>query len=207
MSRDITDRALALAGLLQAVQLVQRIAQQGPGESEALRPSLESLFVIDAPDTAAVFGGAANVAPGLRLLQEQLKPTRSERDMELARYVVALLHLQKKLAGRRELIEAIRNGIARIERQRAIFGVVHENVVAALADLYSETVSTLTPRIMVSGDPAYLENPANANRVRALLLAGVRAAMLWRQSGGSRLKLLFNRSGYLAAVHHCLAEA
>ena len=203
----MADRALALAGVLQAAQLVQRVAHHGPGETEALRPSLESLFAIDAPDTASVFGGVANVAPGLRLLQEQLGPARGERDMELARYVVALLHLQKTLSRRRDLIDAIRDGILRIERQRTIFGPIHENVVAALADLYSETVSTVTPRIMVSGDPTFLENPANANRVRALLLAGVRAAMLWRQSGGTRLRLLFNRSGYLAAVEHCLARA
>jgi high frequency lysogenization protein len=45
----------------------------------------------------------------------------------------------------------------------------------------------LSPRIMVNGDPAHLNNPENANRIRALLLAGIRAAMLWRQSGGGRL--------------------
>ena len=57
-----------------------------------------------------------------------------------------------------------------------------------------KTISTITPRIMVSGNPAHLNNPENANRIRALLLAGIRGAMLWRQSGGGRWTLLLRRN-------------
>jgi high frequency lysogenization protein len=34
----------------------------------------------------------------------------------------------------------------------------------------------------------------NAAKIRALLLAGIRAALLWRQAGGDRWKLIFSRS-------------
>ena len=44
---------------------------------------------------------------------------------------------------------------------------------------------------MIHGDPLHLRNPDNQNRLRALLLAAVRSARLWRQVGGSRWQLLF----------------
>ena len=53
------DRTLALAGLSQAVQLVQQMARSGETDQAALVACIESLFRFDAPDTASVFGGAA----------------------------------------------------------------------------------------------------------------------------------------------------
>jgi high frequency lysogenization protein len=48
----------------------------------------------------------------------------------------------------------------------------------------------------VTGNPTYLQNTATADKVRALLLAGIRAAILWRQVGGQRWHLLFKRGSY-----------
>jgi high frequency lysogenization protein len=77
--------------------------------------------------------------------------------------------------------------------QAAHFGVAHDNVLAGLAELYQNSISQLRPRIIVMGEQHYLENPANANKIRVLLLAGIRSAWLWRQCGGSRLGFLLNR--------------
>ncbi len=87
----------------------------------------------------------------------------------------------------------LKDGLTRIRGQAEHFSLTHENVLAALADLYVNTVSTLTPRIIVSGQHGHLTNPANANKVRALLLAAIRSVVLWRQSGGNRFQLLFKR--------------
>lgn len=66
-------------------------------------------------------------------------------------------------------------------------------MVARLADIYSNTISQLCSRIMIKGDQAHLSNVDNAAKIRALLLAGIRAALLWRQAGGDRWKLIFSR--------------
>jgi high frequency lysogenization protein len=58
---------------------------------------------------------------------------------------------------------------------------------------------------MVSGENSYLESPDMANKVRALLLAGIRAAVLWRQCGGSRWQLLFKRRAIIKAAETLLA--
>ena len=49
-------------------------------------------------------------------------------------------------------------------------------------------------------------NPDNANKVRAILLAGIRAAVLWTQCGGSRWQVLFKRSALLLETEKLLAR-
>ncbi len=46
---------------------------------------------------------------------------------------------------------------------------------------------------MVRGEPLHLQNPDNAARIRVALLAGIRAAVLWRQAGGSKWQFLLQR--------------
>ena len=78
---------------------------------------------------------------------------------------------------------------------------------AGLADCYRQTVSTLQPRVIVNGDPAILENPDNQNLIRALLLAAIRAAVLWRQCGGGRLTLVLRRRALVEAAAGLLEAA
>ena len=89
--------------------------------------------------------------------------------------------------------KTVRLGLERATAQTAHFGVTHENVIAALAELYKNTISQLSPRIIVQGEQWHLENVGNADKIRGLLLAGIRAAWLWRQCGGSRLGFMLNR--------------
>lgn len=78
-----------------------------------------------------------------------------------------------------------------MQRQLQHFPVTHATILARLADLYRTNLSPLKPRITVVGNPLYLQQPGHAQRVRALLLAAVRAAVLWHQLGGRRRHLLF----------------
>jgi high frequency lysogenization protein len=96
------------------------------------------------------------------------------------------------------MLAQISDGIERARQQAAVFTTTHENVIANLAGLYSDTISTLKPRILVNGDPTWLNDTQNVQKIRALLLAAIRSAVLWRQSGGTRLQLLFSRKKYLA---------
>ena len=197
------DRAIALAGVMQAVDLVRNIARRGQANADDTTTCLTSLIQIDATSSAAIYGGIARLRTGLRLLEQQID---HPRDMELTRYAVALLGLERKLARRPELLAAIRAGIEEVIRNLPHFPVDHGNTIARFADLYLNSLSTLSPRIMVSGDPVHLNNSDNANRIRALLLAGVRAAILWRQSGGTRLTLLLRRNPLLRETRRLLAS-
>ena len=46
--------------------------------------------------------------------------------------------------------------------------------------IYVDVISPLGPRIQVTGSPAVLQSPQVQAKVRATLLAGIRAAVLWR---------------------------
>lgn len=196
------DRVIALAGAMQAADLARSVAQRGQADPKAVETCLASLIRIDASSSAEVYGGVARLQSGLRLLEQQLN---HPQDMELTRYVVTLLRLERQLSRRDDLLETLRTGIAGVVQNLAHFPLDHSNTMARFADLYLKTISTLTPRIMVSGSQLHLNNPENASRIRALLLAGMRAAILWRQSGGSRWKLLVRRNALLREVRLLLA--
>ena len=184
---------MALAGLFQAVSLVQQVARDGTAEPAPFASSIESVFQIDADSTDQVYGGSARLERGLRTLCRQLSRDKAHQDAEIMRYAVSLMFLERQLIRNARMLERVREGIEAASQQREHFSITHENVIARLADTYASTVSQLQPRIMVQGKPEYLNTPANANRIRALLLAGMRSAVLWRQLGGNRLKLLWTR--------------
>ena len=54
----------------------------------------------------------------------------------------------------------------------------------ALATLHQDTISSLPFRVQVQGKVEHLQDERIANRIRALLLAGIRFAVLWHQIGG-----------------------
>jgi high frequency lysogenization protein len=205
MSKTLNDRTLALAGLFQAVYLVNQVARRGMVDTLQFETSINSLFVTDPKTTLEVYSDTVqNLRQGFIVLRNQLGGDSSKREVELTRYMIALLHLERKLAKRKALLNTISEGLERTSRQAEHFSITHANVIASLADIYANTISTLNPRIMVTGEHGHLQNPDNANKVRALLLAGMRSAVLWRQSGGNRLQLLFQRRGILAEAERLL---
>ena len=191
------DRCIALAGLFQAAHLAAKIAHTGVAETNPLEASVYSLFQIDAESAEAIFGGMDGIERGLAILGEQLDGGRRHRNLEVTRYAIALLHLERKLAKDRKMLSKIADGIEQANANLQHFPMIHANTFARLAEIYTTTISTLKPRIMVQGTPLHLQNPDNANRIRTLLLAGIRAARLWRQCGGNRFQLILGRKRLL----------
>lgn len=206
-SDKVRDRTLALAALFQATQLVQQVAHRGQAPDSAIVTSIGSLFHIDAPSTDAIYGDASALTTGLRALLARFGAGGTREELEVTRYAIALLHLERKLARQATMRETLRIGVERVRNQLNYFPATHENILAALGELYQATISTLQPRIMVKGDPSILADARHASLIRALLLAGVRAAVLWRQLGGSRWQLFFGRRRTLESARRLLQEA
>ena len=192
MTANTEHGVIALAGIFQASALVNDIACHGMADSEAVEASIRSIFDTDPADTPSVYGGRAGVRRGLTTLIEQLS-VAEKRNIELTRYVISIIVLERKLSRLPAMLDAIASGISRTRQQLEHFPMLHDNIMASLADIYINTISKLTPRIIVRGEHGHLANPNNASKVRALLLAGIRAAVLWRQCGGNRWQLLLKR--------------
>ena len=188
------SRVIALAGVFQACALVRGIANEGRCDTTAVESSLASLFRIDSDSATDVFGGLAGVRLGMESLVANLDS--ANRNVAISQLVVGALRLERKLAGRSDMRRELREGIESIQRQVDHLGVAHATVQTRLAELYSNTLSRLKPRIVVHGNPMHLADPRRVEQIRSLLLAGVRAAVLWRQVGGSQWRLLLRRSEY-----------
>ncbi len=204
MKHTLYDQVLSLAGVFQAAALVKRGARHRLIIDNDIETSINSLFMVNADSVEQIYNGPAYLRQGLSTLMAQLGNQTSLRDVEVSRYVITLLYLEKKLSRNNDLMTTLANGISSAQEQAEFFSPTHENVVAALADLYQQTVSTLNPRIIVNGDPQLLQEPQNANLIRALLLAGIRSAMAWRQCGGKRWQLLFKRQTILNEARQTL---
>ncbi|MBK5967710.1 MULTISPECIES: high frequency lysogenization protein HflD [Thiorhodovibrio] len=205
MQHSDLERAIALAGLHQAAHCVERIANRGSVDVEAMEPCIHSLFQVDAPDTPSVYGPPGAVAIGMRALVGQITGQPS-RNLELTRYLINLLKHARTLSDRRDLLGKIGNGIEIADTKRHDRPLLDAELLASLATLYSDHVSTLEPRILVRGNPLYLKNSENQDRIRALLLSGIRSAILWQQLGGTRWQILFGRGRLLASAREYLAR-
>jgi high frequency lysogenization protein len=205
LERNLHNRTLALAALFQCIGEVDRLAQSGQSDPAIFAAMIGSVLKLEAPSLESVYGGVETLRPGLELLRRQLGAGSQPRDMELMRYAVAVLYLERRLDTNPEITQQLGRGIDAAQRQSEYFKPTHENVIAALASLYRETISRLGPRIIVRGDQQHLANESTASRVRVMLLAAIRAAVLWRQAGGGRLRLLFGRRALVGEAERLLA--
>lgn len=203
--KTITNQTIALAGITQVAVLAQQLATEGSADPQAMEASIGSVLKIDSGSVADIYGGLSGLRVGFTQLDGQITGEKPP-DRDQARYAASIVYLERKLSGRKEMLNTVQNGIRAAQAQSEHFGVLHENVLANLGDLYQRTISTLQPRIMVNGEPNYLSRPDTANKIRALLLAGIRSAVLWRQCGGSRWKFIFYRRKIQSELQHLIKQ-
>jgi high frequency lysogenization protein len=185
------DRAIALAGLMQSIRLVHQMANTGQAETRPLETCIASLFRFDAEDTEAVYGDRRQLESGVRLLLDQL--VGRGRDNSHTRMAVSVLGLERRFLRSREAVEAVHVSLQALAPDCQRLGAAHPDLLARLGDLYAERISPLGQRVLVQGNPVYLAQPPVVAEVRATLLAALRAAVLWRQLGGSYWDFLLAR--------------
>lgn len=188
------SRVIALAGVVQACVLARGLATEGRADAAAIESSLSSILRIDAATPAAVYDGLGGVRLGLQTLVAYLDG--ESRDVTLTQLVLAVLTLERRLAKRVDMLNELHSGVLAIQRQIDVAGSDVMAMQARFAQLYADTLSQIRPRIIVHGNPQQLNQPQRVEQVRALLLAAVRSAVLWRQVGGGRLRLLLRRRQY-----------
>lgn len=196
LETDIENN-LALAGVCQAAALVQQLARRGSADTDAVEASLSSILVTSPETPQQVFGQLSNLKLGYSTLAAQLSDKQNTKDTELTRYVASILGLERKLSKKTKAMQELGDRISHVQRQLAHIDFQNPQIVSSLASIYSDIISPLAPRIQVAGNPDYLSQPATQHKVRALLLAGVRSAVMWRQMGGKRRNILFKRKQIL----------
>ncbi|WP_445157108.1 high frequency lysogenization protein HflD [Halomonas sp. E14] len=192
-------QALALAGVFQAASLVDELARTGQVEPRPWETLIRATLDTDPESFEAIYGGHPNnLRRGLEVLEAVVG--RRQANPVVLRYGFSLLLLMSKLRQDDAMMSTLGQHLNRIQGQAEHFGATHENVIASLGEAYQETLSTLKTRIVVQGDPSMLQSRMMPERVRAILLAGIRFALLWHQQGGRRWKLVFQRGALKNAL-------
>ncbi|AQZ33848.1 high frequency lysogenization protein [Pseudomonas sp. NFACC19-2] len=198
----LQEQLVALGAVFEAAVLADKIARTGQVSEASMGCMLGSLLVRDPKSTLDVYGGDdLNLRDGYRALISSLERNPSALQREPLRYALAMIGLERQLDKRSDMLQVMGSRLDQIQQQVEHFGLVHDNVIAACGGLYQDTISTFRQRIQVHGDMRFLQQPNNAAKIRALLLAGIRSARLWRQLGGHRWQLVFSRSKLLKELY------
>jgi high frequency lysogenization protein len=196
----LENQTIALAGVFQAASLVDQISTVGKINQPAFDCSFDSLFAFEAPTTIEVYGDLASIQSGLKTLEMYLSGEGDKPTKAMTYYILTLLKIAKKLKKNDNMSSKILERLQAIDIQSKTYEFGRSNVTSKVAELYQETISTVSPRVIVKGEQSYLSNTDTASKIRTLLLAGIRSAILWNQIGGSQWRLLFTRAGYVRSA-------
>lgn len=189
----LDEQVLALAGVVQVARLVDQISRTGSYPLEFLEPSIHSLFAFEADNVADMYSGVGGVKLGLQNLAAMLANQQDNDQRDMVRYVFAILHLERKFSANPEMMSVVRSRLEHASFKADHFAGHVGETCQSIAGIYQDTLSHLKFRIKVTGSAQHLNDAKNADLIRALLLAGIRAAFAWRQLGGVRWKLAFQR--------------
>jgi len=205
-------RNIALAVVAQCAQLVHSLATTGLADTRLINACIAPLLVL-APDSVDdVYPDVALFNTGLKALQHSLSNDGVKEFAEPIKYVLGMTVLQHQLMSVPAMQTLIRQ---RLQIRHSLLadpqiagssdagdGAQEEYDFAVLAALYQDTISRLSMRIHVKGVPEHLRKQDVADKIRALLLAGIRSALLWHQLGGRRWHLFI----YKRHIRDCVAD-
>lgn len=201
---DIQDQTLALASMFQSAVMINELAHGENINQAAFDCSLDSLFTLEARSVEEIYGHGEGLILGLRMLRDYLGGKQRHPDKLIAYYVLSMIKLMNKMLADDRMVAEIHEGLASILQHTDSFDMSRTSKLHQVDGLYQRTLSQIKPRIIVQGDQSWLTRSDNTSKIRTLLFAGIRAAVLWKQRGGSRLKLVFSRRKYIVQAQTLL---
>lgn len=208
------DQTITFAAICQIAHLVQQVSRNGQVSDDELTVLLNSIITTSPENTLAVYGGElANVKQGLVLLINHLgdssRPGGKQnkvKDPEFTRYIISLINLERRLTKQPKQLTQLGERIEASKRQLDHYPITSDTLIASFASIYSDIISPLGARIQVTGEPDILKQTTSQHKIRALLLAGIRSTVLWRQVGGKRRNIIFSRNKLVKTAKELLEQ-
>jgi high frequency lysogenization protein len=190
-------RTMALAGIFQATELVRQAANHGTWSGYAADTCLDSLLAIEADTVDEIYGSASHLRLGAETLISVLQGDR--RYMESLGYAVSIMQLENNFRKKQAMQAHIGTELLSIGDYDDDTEIheIKDLQAKKIAELYTKTISTISPRIVINGRPQHLQVDRTVNWIRTLLFSSLRSAVLWRQMGGGRFNLMFGRKKML----------
>lgn len=189
-------RNIALAVVTQCAVLVHKLAVDGNASATRIRACLSPVYQLDVDSVSDLYPNPGDFSEGMQVLQNSFDSKGLREHAEVVRYLLGVLVLQQHLHRAPDMLAEISRRIKGMDQQSlgsesSDAAVLVQSDCGQLARLYQDTISKLSYRIHVAGNPEHLRNQQVADQIRALLLAGIRSAVLWHQLGGRRWHLFF----------------
>lgn len=203
MSSVQRDKTLALAAIFQAAGLANELARRGQTDTEAEAFLLRSVLVMDTDEAAGIYPDVHGLTRGLTWLESCfMEQGRGlEQAGEIIRIALAVIQVELRLRRDTALQNQLRQRLQAVQRQQTMNPEMTAGELSdALGSAYVDSLGNLDFRVQIRGDSRQLQTPGMAERIRAILLAGVRAAWLWQRLGGRRWHLVFTRNQILREI-------
>ena len=201
---SLEDQTLALAGMFQSAVLIDELAASGTCDAAAFDGSFASLFTFDAETATDVYGQISCLNSGFAALIDYLGGRNSGSSRNIAYYLLSMLKIASRVRSDAAMSSRLLSGLQDIQSRSEDFELSRASQLGKIDALYRQTISHVNPRIMVRGEQNHLSNEATAARIRTLLMAGIRSAVLWQQLGGNKWKLFLRRRKYVAAARELM---
>ncbi len=193
-----TQRTLTLSALYQCAQIVHSISVDGVATLTDYKAITQLLFAEDNEAFNNILNEVKPFKTGLEHLGKQLSGQQdSIEHLEITRYVISLIALEKSFSNQTQLLQQVAEKVELCHQKMGDNDDKFVEKIKQVAEVYVEHISSLQPRIRIKGSKGHLSNPKNSERIRCILLAGLRIAMHWRTLNGRRWHLFFFRSRYI----------
>lgn len=202
--KNIRSESIALAALFQCCTQINRIAHTGYCDEQAVSTVFRALLVTD-PKTIDDIYKISELKTGFRGLIEgfSAEGITDNSANELVKLAMQVISLTDRIVRNTSLYNRLSNEIDKLKDQiekacpdflegKTSVVLSKENV-EKFAQLYQSLISPNFSKLLIFGEERFLSSTENQNRIRALLLAGIRAVVLWNQVGGKKLYLMFRR--------------
>ncbi len=217
-SAEYLNRGAALAAIFQAANLVDRLATHGLIPSTSYEILAESLFRFDAESVADIYASRVSnttvsetldeknlqksLSIGIRVAKQVFTENASQEYPHTIRYVMSLIKLTKQFSRNTNMQLQMHDRLEEISlaRKQENNHLTEQQIAEKISKLYLDTVATLPFRIQVLGKMQHLQNSENEQRIRVLLLAGIRASLLWKQLGGRAWHFIFHKGKIAQAL-------
>lgn len=187
-------KTLALAGIFQAASLVDILSTQGQVPEDSFIESIHGIFNTTDESLREFSEGTPTATLGLHSLHNSLVYPKDYTTEQLTRYFKAMIRLERIITRHQKMNELIRTRLGHFKRFLCLSGsLTHQSLISKLASLYIDTAGTSKFRVIVRGHPNLLTHQAQREKICAALLAGIRAAHLWRTLGGREWELSFRK--------------
>ena len=205
---------IALCAVAQCAALVHELAIGKEIRQSQLASAINPLLILNPESVEQVYPNLESLTLGFSTLQSILGSNRLKQNSQIMRYITEILILRKSLSKNMIMQSVVRAGLSNLEPIRpSLIDCMQTNqqeineqnyTFEEISSLYRKTLSTLKHRIKVAGKVQFLKNEIVSNKIRGLLFAGVRSAVLWHQLDGRYWRLfIYNKriSNTVSNIH------